>query len=136
MRRARFLSSAAKAGATPGEVAELLGVALLMDGGTASVYSLFKPGAKPLDVIYPEVNRYLSQQQGLIDAIPQAADFLLKEENVTTAVVLSKADIISVRDLPEALRRENGHARSLSGQRASPSAGPRGPVVGRTQRVG
>ena len=31
--------SAAKAGATPGEVAELLGVALLMDGGTALVYA-------------------------------------------------------------------------------------------------
>lgn len=30
---------AARAGATPGEVAELLGVALLMDGGTASVYA-------------------------------------------------------------------------------------------------
>jgi alkylhydroperoxidase/carboxymuconolactone decarboxylase family protein YurZ len=28
----------ARAGATPGEVAELLGVALLMDGGTASTY--------------------------------------------------------------------------------------------------
>jgi AhpD family alkylhydroperoxidase len=31
--------AAARAGATPGEVAELLGVALLMDGGTASVYA-------------------------------------------------------------------------------------------------
>jgi AhpD family alkylhydroperoxidase len=31
--------AAAKAGATPGEVAEVLGVALLMDGGTASVYA-------------------------------------------------------------------------------------------------
>lgn len=31
--------SAARAGATPGEVAELLGVALLLDGGTASVYA-------------------------------------------------------------------------------------------------
>jgi AhpD family alkylhydroperoxidase len=31
--------AAAKAGATPAEVAELLGVALLMDGGTASVYA-------------------------------------------------------------------------------------------------
>jgi AhpD family alkylhydroperoxidase len=30
---------AARAGATPGEVAELLGVALLMDGGPASVYA-------------------------------------------------------------------------------------------------
>jgi AhpD family alkylhydroperoxidase len=30
--------AAARAGASPGEVAELLGVALLMDGGTASVY--------------------------------------------------------------------------------------------------
>jgi AhpD family alkylhydroperoxidase len=30
--------AAARAGATPGEVAELLGVALLMDGGTASTY--------------------------------------------------------------------------------------------------
>lgn len=31
--------AAARAGATPGEVAELLGVALLLDGGTASVYA-------------------------------------------------------------------------------------------------
>jgi AhpD family alkylhydroperoxidase len=30
---------AARAGATPAEVAEMLGVALLMDGGTASVYA-------------------------------------------------------------------------------------------------
>jgi AhpD family alkylhydroperoxidase len=30
--------AAARQGATPGEVAELLGVALLMDGGTATVY--------------------------------------------------------------------------------------------------
>jgi AhpD family alkylhydroperoxidase len=31
--------AAARAGATPGEVGELLGVALLMGGGTASVYA-------------------------------------------------------------------------------------------------
>ena len=31
--------AAAKAGATPAEVAEILAVALLMDGGTASVYA-------------------------------------------------------------------------------------------------
>jgi AhpD family alkylhydroperoxidase len=31
--------AAARAGATPGQVAELLGVAVLMDGGTASVYA-------------------------------------------------------------------------------------------------
>ena len=31
--------AAARAGASPKEVAELLGVALLMDGGTASVYA-------------------------------------------------------------------------------------------------
>lgn len=31
--------AAARAGARPSEVAELLGVALLMDGGTASVYA-------------------------------------------------------------------------------------------------
>lgn len=31
--------AAAKAGATPGEIAEVLGVGLLMDGGTASVYA-------------------------------------------------------------------------------------------------
>lgn len=31
--------AAARAGASPAEVAELLGVALLMDGGTASVYA-------------------------------------------------------------------------------------------------
>ena len=31
--------AAAKEGATPAEVAEILGVALLMDGGTASVYA-------------------------------------------------------------------------------------------------
>ena len=32
---------------------------------------LFKPGTRPLDVIYPEVNRYLKKEQGLIDSIPQ-----------------------------------------------------------------
>jgi AhpD family alkylhydroperoxidase len=31
--------AAARAGATPEQVAEILGVALLMDGGTASVYA-------------------------------------------------------------------------------------------------
>lgn len=31
--------AAARAGATPGEVAEMLGVALLLTGGTASVYA-------------------------------------------------------------------------------------------------
>jgi AhpD family alkylhydroperoxidase len=31
--------AAARAGATPAQIAELLGVALLMDGGTASVYA-------------------------------------------------------------------------------------------------
>jgi len=33
--------------------------------------SLFKPGTKPLDVIYPEVNRYLQRQQGMTDPVPQ-----------------------------------------------------------------
>jgi hypothetical protein len=32
--------------------------------------TLFKPGTKPLDVIYPEVNRYLQKEQGMIDSIP------------------------------------------------------------------
>jgi Protein of unknown function (DUF3298) len=32
--------------------------------------TLFKPGAEPLDVIYPEVNRYLQKEQGMIDSIP------------------------------------------------------------------
>ena len=32
--------------------------------------TLFKPGTKPLDVIYPEVNRYLQKEQGMIDPIP------------------------------------------------------------------
>jgi hypothetical protein len=32
--------------------------------------TLFKPGTKPLDVIYPEVNKYLQKQQGMIDTIP------------------------------------------------------------------
>jgi AhpD family alkylhydroperoxidase len=36
---AHHAKAAARAGATPDEVAELLGVALLMDGGTASVYA-------------------------------------------------------------------------------------------------
>jgi AhpD family alkylhydroperoxidase len=36
---AHHAKAAARAGATPEEVAELLGVALLMDGGTASVYA-------------------------------------------------------------------------------------------------
>ena len=32
--------------------------------------TLFRPGTKPLDVIYPEVNRYLQKQQGLTDPVP------------------------------------------------------------------
>ncbi|MGX9790668.1 esterase [Mycobacterium sp. MMS18-G62] len=32
--------------------------------------TLFKPGTKPLDVIFPEVNKYLQKQQGMIDPIP------------------------------------------------------------------
>ena len=32
--------------------------------------TLFKPGAKPLDVIYPAVEQYLQKQQGLIDGVP------------------------------------------------------------------
>jgi hypothetical protein len=32
--------------------------------------TLFKPGTEPLDVIYPEVNRYLQKEQGMIDSIP------------------------------------------------------------------
>jgi hypothetical protein len=32
--------------------------------------TLFKPGTKPLDVIYPEVNRYVQKQQGMNDPIP------------------------------------------------------------------
>jgi hypothetical protein len=31
--------------------------------------SLFKPGTKPLDVIYPEVNRLLGAEQGQVDPI-------------------------------------------------------------------
>jgi hypothetical protein len=34
--------------------------------------TLFKPGTKPVDLIYPEVNRYL-RQQGLVDPVPQGA---------------------------------------------------------------
>lgn len=32
--------------------------------------TLFRPGTKPLDVIYPEVNRYLQKQMGLVDPVP------------------------------------------------------------------
>jgi hypothetical protein len=32
--------------------------------------SLFKPGTKPLDVIYPAVNRYLKKERGTVDPIP------------------------------------------------------------------
>jgi hypothetical protein len=35
--------------------------------------SLFKPGTKPLEVIYPAVEQYLQKQQGLIDGIPPSA---------------------------------------------------------------
>ena len=33
--------------------------------------TLFRPGTQPLDVIYPEVNRYLQTQQGLVDPVPR-----------------------------------------------------------------
>ena len=32
---------------------------------------MFKPGTKPLDVIYPEVNKSLQRDQGMIDVIPE-----------------------------------------------------------------
>jgi hypothetical protein len=32
--------------------------------------TLFKPGTKPLDVVYPEINKYLQKQQGMMDQIP------------------------------------------------------------------
>jgi hypothetical protein len=32
--------------------------------------SLFKPGTKPLDVIYPAVQQFLQKQQGMIDGVP------------------------------------------------------------------
>ena len=32
--------------------------------------SLFKPGTKPLDVIYPAAQQYLQKQQGMIDGVP------------------------------------------------------------------
>jgi uncharacterized protein DUF3298 len=32
--------------------------------------TLFKPGTKPLDVIYPAVEQYVQKQQGMIDGIP------------------------------------------------------------------
>ena len=35
--------------------------------------SLFKPGTKPLDVIYPAVNDDLFKSQGVVEAIPQSA---------------------------------------------------------------
>jgi hypothetical protein len=35
--------------------------------------TLFKPGTKPLDIIYPEVNRYLQKQQGIIDPVSPGA---------------------------------------------------------------
>jgi hypothetical protein len=34
--------------------------------------TLFKPGSRPLDLVYPEVNRYVERQQGLIDPVPPA----------------------------------------------------------------
>lgn len=33
--------------------------------------TLFKPGTKPLDVIYPEINKSLQRDQGMIDVIPE-----------------------------------------------------------------
>ncbi|HEX2286360.1 MAG TPA: esterase [Mycobacterium sp.] len=45
-------------------------------GAPITFDTLFKPGTKPLDVIYPEVNRYL-KGQGMIDRIP-ASDGLDK----------------------------------------------------------
>jgi hypothetical protein len=33
---------------------------------------LFKAGTKPLDVIYPEVNRSLHKEQGMTDDIPRS----------------------------------------------------------------
>lgn len=42
----------------------------LAKGAPITFDSLFKPGTKPLDVIYPEVNKYLQKQQGMVDPVP------------------------------------------------------------------
>jgi hypothetical protein len=39
--------------------------------GPITFDTLFKPGTKPLDAIYPEVNRYLQKEQGMNDPVPQ-----------------------------------------------------------------
>jgi Protein of unknown function (DUF3298) len=53
--------------------------------------TLFKPGTKPLDVIYPVVEQYIQKQQGLIDGIPPSVgldpskyqNFALTDDAVT-----------------------------------------------------
>jgi hypothetical protein len=53
--------------------------------------TLFKPGTKPLDVIYPAVEQYIQKQQGLIDGIPPSVgldpskyqNFALTDDAVT-----------------------------------------------------
>jgi Protein of unknown function (DUF3298) len=39
-------------------------------GAPITFDKLFKPGTEPLDVIYPEVNRYMQKEQGIVDSIP------------------------------------------------------------------
>lgn len=53
--------------------------------------TLFRPGSKPLDVIYPEINRYLQNQQGIVDPVPEGTgldpanyqNFALTDDSLT-----------------------------------------------------
>lgn len=53
--------------------------------------TLFRPGTKPLDVIYPAVNRYLQNQQGMVDPVPEGVgldpanyqNFALTDDSLT-----------------------------------------------------
>ncbi|HEX4558223.1 MAG TPA: esterase [Mycobacterium sp.] len=53
--------------------------------------TLFKPGTKPLDVIYPAVQQYLQKQQGMIDGVPPSVgldpakyqNFALTDDSLT-----------------------------------------------------
>lgn len=53
--------------------------------------TLFRPGTRPLDVIYTEINRYLQTQQGIVDPVPESAgldpanyqNFALTDDSLT-----------------------------------------------------
>ncbi len=95
--------------------------------------TLFKPGNKPLDVIYPAVEQYLQKQQGMIDGIPPSVGLdPAKYQNFA----LTDDSLIFFFSQGELLRGVRGSCRGVGAARDSRAAVGVAPTPARSRRPG